>query len=84
MKYNSVTYRFDKKNQRYRFFYESEYFESGNTGHYIQSGNFFDVYKVNNHFVAIKYSVAPVYVCDSFEELCKYIEKETGCIPQKV
>lgn len=28
MSYNSVTYNFDKKNGRYRFYYESEYIES--------------------------------------------------------
>lgn len=52
MKYNAVTYNFDKKNGRYRFYYESEYFENG---HHIQSGNLFDVYMVNSHYVVMKY-----------------------------
>ena len=51
MKYNSVTYNYDKKNNRYRFFYEAEYFENG---HHIQIGNLFDVYIVNNHYVVMK------------------------------
>lgn len=80
MRYNSVTYKFDKKNKRYRFFYEAEYFENG---HHIQSGNFFDVYELNDHFVAIRYSTSPVHVCDTFEELCSYVEKKTGCIPKQ-
>lgn len=76
MKYNYVTYNFDKKNDRYRFYYESEYFENG---HHIQSGNLFDVYMVNSHYVVMKYISQPVHCCDTFDQLLEYIEKLTKC-----
>lgn len=82
MKFNRITYRYDKKNKRYRFFYDAEYFESGNSGHHICSGNYFDVYSINKHLVAIKFSTSPVYCCDTFNELCDWIRQQTGCIPE--
>lgn len=84
MKYTRITYKHDKKNNRYRFFYEAEYFEHGNTGHHVCSGNYFDVYHVTGHAVAIKNAMIPVLCCDSLGELCKVIEKETGCIPEQI
>lgn len=80
MKYNSVSYNFDKKNNRYRFYYESEHFENG---HHIQSGNLFDVYIVSNHYVVMKYISQPVYCCDTFDQLLAYVSKLTKCKPEQ-
>lgn len=84
MEYNKITYYFDKKGNRYRFFYEAEYFESGNNGHHVCGGNYFDVYSVNNHFVAIKNGMNPVFCCDSFTELCVWVKANTGCTPERL
>ena len=82
MKYNSVTYNYDKKNNRYRFFYEAEYFENG---HYIQSGNLFlfDVYIVNNHYVVMKCISQPVYCCNTFDQILSYVAILTKCKPEQ-
>lgn len=81
MIYKKITYRHDKKNRRYRFFYEAEYFDQ-NTGHHICGGNLFDVYLVNNHFVVIKNSIMPVFCCDTFDELVFYVKNTTKCFPE--
>lgn len=80
MKYNSVSYNFDKKNNRYRFYYESEHFENG---HHIQSGNLFDVYIVSNHYVVMKYISQPVYCCDTFDQILSYVAILTKCKPEQ-
>ena len=82
MKYTRITYKHDKKNNRHRFYYQGEY--SDMHGHHQCSGNFFDVYPVTGHVVAVKYSTNPVLCCDSFNELCDIVRKETGCIPEQV
>lgn len=83
MNYKRVTYKYDKKNKRYRFFYEAEYYDHNKALH-VCGGNFIDIYLVNNYFVAIRYGTTPVFCCETFDELVFWIKETTSCFPELI
>ena len=80
MKYNKITYYFDSKNKRYRFFFEGERIDE--MGTWNSSGNYGDLYLITNHYVFIKIMGGiPVFVCDTVEKLFDFIKEATGIYP---
>ncbi|WP_419033410.1 hypothetical protein [Dysgonomonas gadei] len=81
MKYEKITYKYDRKNDRIRLFFTGTREDS--MGKWNSSGNYGDIYECTSHFVFIKvFGANPNLVTDTLEEMFSIIKQSTGCDPE--